>query len=100
MLNFKINQDFFKEICINKDKSETHCNGKCHLKKQIQESEKEKSEKEKFLLQKELDVFVKTYYKIIPNPKFTKTNLPIFKNKTILKGLFIFDIFHPPQNQV
>jgi len=77
-----------------------HCNGKCHLKKQIQESEKEKSEKEKFLLQKELDVFVKTYCKIIPNPKFTKTNSTIFKNKTFLKRLLVFDIFHPPQNQV
>ena len=27
-------------LCVNKDKPKMHCNGKCHLKKEIKETEK------------------------------------------------------------
>lgn len=33
---FKINQDeIAAEHCVNKDKPEMHCNGQCHLKKEL-----------------------------------------------------------------
>ena len=41
-MSFKLNQGWIAEnLCINRDKPETHCNGKCHLKAQIQKQEQE-----------------------------------------------------------
>ncbi len=42
---YKINQAKITELfCINKDKPELQCNGKCHLKEVIKEQQKEKKE--------------------------------------------------------
>jgi hypothetical protein len=38
--NFKFNQGFIARVlCINQDKPEMKCNGKCHLKKQLKEAD-------------------------------------------------------------
>jgi len=40
---YELNKDFITEwFCVNKDKPELHCQGKCHLKKQLQSEENEK----------------------------------------------------------
>ena len=45
VLNYQMNMDFVIEnFCENTDKPEMHCNGKCHLKKQIEQEENQKSE--------------------------------------------------------
>lgn len=46
VFSFKINQDYIsKVLCINRDKPEMHCNGKCVLAKRVEaEEQKEKSE--------------------------------------------------------
>ncbi len=37
---FKSNQDeIAKKYCVNKDKPEMHCNGQCHLKKELQKTQ-------------------------------------------------------------
>lgn len=39
---FKIEQkEITEKYCVNKDKPEMHCNGKCHLKEQLQKVEEE-----------------------------------------------------------
>lgn len=39
-VSFKANQDFIaKVLCINKDKPEMKCNGKCHLAKELNKME-------------------------------------------------------------
>lgn len=41
MFEFYLNQEFVaKNLCVNRDKPQLHCNGKCHLKKQLNEEEK------------------------------------------------------------
>jgi hypothetical protein len=35
-----------KNLCVNKDKPESCCKGKCHLKKEIQKQEKEENKQE------------------------------------------------------
>jgi hypothetical protein len=43
---FKLNQDYISQVfCINKDKPELKCDGKCYLKKTIDESKQEKKSK-------------------------------------------------------
>jgi len=44
-VNYWMNRDFIASVlCENKDKPELECNGKCHLKKQIQEHTEDKNE--------------------------------------------------------
>lgn len=39
VVHFNLNQDFIEELyCVNKNKVEMHCHGKCQLKKDIQTS--------------------------------------------------------------
>lgn len=45
VLNYQVNTDFIiKNFCENTDKPEMHCDGKCHLTKQIDQEESQKSE--------------------------------------------------------
>ena len=47
LLEYSVNYEYIStELCENKDKPELHCNGKCHLKKQIEKNAKEESKKE------------------------------------------------------
>lgn len=42
VLSFLSNQDFItRNLCENRAKPEMHCNGKCHLRKQIKKDEQE-----------------------------------------------------------
>lgn len=45
LVNYAINKDYVaKVLCVNKNKPQMHCNGKCHLKKQLKtEDKKEQS---------------------------------------------------------
>ncbi len=44
-VNYWMNRDFIASVlCENKDKPELECNGKCHLKKQIQENTEDQNE--------------------------------------------------------
>ena len=46
IMHFKLNQKaIIEQFCINKSKPELHCNGKCHLTKELQETEDSPSEK-------------------------------------------------------
>ncbi|MEC5142279.1 hypothetical protein [Chitinophaga sp. 212800010-3] len=36
VMQFKVNQTYIaKELCVNRDKPQMHCNGHCHLKKEL-----------------------------------------------------------------
>lgn len=42
VLNYIMHYDYIKkELCENKDKPELHCNGKCHLKKELAKASNE-----------------------------------------------------------
>ncbi len=41
-VEYALNKDYIaKVLCVNKDKAEMKCNGKCHLNKQLKEQSKE-----------------------------------------------------------
>ena len=98
-MNFKINQDLFAAICTNKDKPEMQCNGKCHLKKQIQQHEDESSKDEQ-ITEKENQLF----FQYINDCKKTSSIPTSKKQLTYLEPLHstqhFFDIFHPPKIKI
>lgn len=97
VLNFKINQDFFAEICENKDKPEMKCNGKCHLKKQIKKQGEEKSKKEKIKVEKEIQNCILNRGRLLPQPKTQIADASCFYKFNHKPRSGITDIFHPPK---
>ncbi|WP_461636575.1 hypothetical protein [Labilibaculum euxinus] len=96
-VNFKINQDFFASICTNKDKPEMKCNGKCHLKKQIQEHEKEESSKDKQITEKEYQLFIQSISILKNEPAILASAKQLAYIEPLHPTQHSFDIFHPPR---
>lgn len=48
---FEMNREYIvKELCINKDKPQLHCNGKCYLMKKLKQAEEKEQKLEHQLL--------------------------------------------------
>jgi len=94
LLDYQINRDFYELHCINKDKPEMNCHGKCQLKKNAENSP------EKFQ-------FVKIYYDFVflPNSEPTEKqqlqfsiseNVPISRNHFYFPKGFVKSATPPP----
>ena len=99
LIDFTINHEYIaKVLCINKDKPEMKCNGKCHLAKQLNKTEtKEKQNKVEFAQQNE-NLFVKAFEKQTIENIYSKET----KDKTCFilvyyQNDFINKPFKPPK---
>lgn len=90
------NKDFTAKYCINKDKPELKCNGKCHLAKIAKETQKENSEKQSFF-----DIEITFFQNIEKDFIFFNPYLSLKKiywNYLNFYSLTTFSEFdHPPQ---
>jgi hypothetical protein len=93
-----INTELYEQLCINKDKPEMHCHGKCHLS---DEMNSEKGKKSTPIL----DINLKDYP--IGSVRFVELGQVFFKEaKHIISPSkdyqfsLEFDIFHPPKRLV
>lgn len=95
-LNYEMNKTYISNVlCVNKERKQVHCEGKCHLKKELQKEEKSEqtptgSSKEKF----EITLF-NSYHKaeIIFSKNKTQS---LFSYSVFLSGKHIVPVFHPP----
>jgi len=97
---FKINQsNIIENFCVNKERPQMKCNGKCYLKKTFDQSKG--TDKEKFPLEitnliKKIALFQ------IDLPKINVCEVGLLKSKmmafseSINIRLLVKDIFHPP----
>lgn len=94
---YELNKEYIAaELCVNKDKPQLQCNGKCFLAKKIAEAEKKQQANErqtqKDLLQQVMLIseFKITFFGSIISPDYTpyKPQNPTQKHQSI---------FHPPQ---
>jgi hypothetical protein len=89
--------DFIDMLCVNKDKPEMHCDGKCHLKKVAQNNNANTDKiPTKNLNLKEVILFVveQTTYSFLNNP-FEKSEKPYYNNLYAYSAISVLD--HPPQ---
>ena len=89
------NESFTEKYCVNKDKPELKCNGKCHLKENL------KSENEKPTNTSFFDIEINLICNAISS--FEVTFFPIFKQNPHFKNRFLNNEFknlidHPPQH--
>ncbi len=59
LLDYGVNYDYISTVlCINKDKPQMHCNGKCHLAKEIAKKSAEDTQENNTGTLKFIDVFI------------------------------------------
>ena len=97
VIEFVINQDYIVEfLCINTDKPELQCNGKCYLMQMLQEQEDEKKQN---IPRIDLSKYPIGFIDIstIPLKKtFDTSTLLFFSNLEKYSYLYCFSNFHPP----
>ena len=88
-----------KVLCVNKAKPQMHCNGKCHLMKELAKAaEQEKPLSDKKSAHQEVDVLfyqpVAHYFFEGFKPLALKITAPFYNN--LYTPVYQFSIFHPP----
>ncbi len=73
------------------------CNGKCHLKKQIQEHEKKESSKDKQLTEKEYQLFIQSISILKNEPAVLGSAKQLAYIEPLRPTKHSFNIFHPPR---
>ena len=96
LVEYVINYDYIsKVLCINKDKPELRCNGKCQLMKKLQQQEEDDFNSLQVNMKEYPVGFVNilnfNQNKIIPTDK-----LKIFSSKNNYFYVYNSEVFHPP----
>lgn len=99
--SFKINQDYIaKVLCINRDKPELHCNGKCVLMQRIKaEEEKEKKEIPQKLKEQKGGLYcLDNFSWLMQHPgDWADKQKHAFPHQTPFTSAFVKGIFRPPK---
>lgn len=99
LVNYEVNTAYIIEnFCENTDKPELECNGKCHLKKQIEADTEQKSETPSAPTE---TIPLVLAFSEIPTFEFISQNAGLHSgNSLYLEGNYsnhLQSIFHPPQ---
>lgn len=96
---YQFNQKYIAaNLCVNRDKPQSHCNGKCHLKKMMKKTEKEGEQQGQSSSSESLN-FV---FFLIPGQVQLRCLFPVIVSTTyaphniVYSGSYLRDIFHPP----
>lgn len=95
---YTIEKDYFTKVfCINKDKPELKCNGKCHLKKNLFKAENKQSNNTKSTI--EIQILSPVFWEqtTITLPKLNTYKTYYFTKVLSLKDTYLFSSLDPPQ---
>ncbi len=100
IVNYHINKtNFIQEFCINTEKPELKCEGKCHLTEQLKSTEEQSSNSQlpETITQFEISSFIVPDFFIANKNSTISVNNDFvrYKKTNILNG-FRFSIFRPP----
>lgn len=98
-VNFTINRKYIVEnFCINKDKPELKCDGKCFLMQKINDEKERQESLPAFTFNKDFGVFITTLpYQTSIDLKFEPTLVHYSFYKNWFGQTAYFQIEHPPQ---
>ncbi|MGQ1788112.1 MULTISPECIES: hypothetical protein [unclassified Saccharicrinis] len=100
VIDFKIHQDYIaKVLCVNKDKPDNTCNGKCHLKKQLKKAqENPQSETSKnFKENSVLNLFLPEFDILLKSNSSIKEKQKQYFNTPFKRSGYINKFFRPPK---
>jgi len=98
LAEYLINQEYIAEfLCINKDKPQLNCDGKCYLAKKLRVQEENKRKNiPKINLENHFHIVNKNHFSIQPyDPISGQKFNPI--ESVVFSSSYINDVFHPPQ---
>ena len=99
LLDYQINRSFYEERCVNKDKPEMCCHGKCQIKEK-EETSKNAPETEAVKINYEFNFLPKKHVDL-PKPPVITVEKPkySFLEENLSSGYFKI-LPHPPENLV
>ncbi|NLR80350.1 hypothetical protein [Chitinophaga eiseniae] len=99
VVQFQVNQAFIaRELCENRNKPQMHCNGRCHLKKELDRDARQEKNNNTGKNKYEV-MFVETIHAFTSTtPKNNINVTPFYKDPYL--DTFTIAIFHPPQSVV
>ena len=100
VIDYYANTAEYAAHCINKDKPQMHCNGKCQMIKKIQQEEKkdQNNPERKSDNKNEITLIAKSYFASVPPLILTTESLKrVLLNPDYNSTDASLDIFHPPQ---
>lgn len=101
-IHFKVNQDeITEEHCINKDKPELNCDGKCYLKEQLnntrETADQPQSPSTPRFLEFECDTFISSEMKDLKSTDEEVRHSKIYFSKKLISDPHLRGIDHPPK---
>ena len=96
-VGFEVNKQFIvAELCVNKDKPEMHCNGKCYLMKKLKQAQDKEQKQERQAQKPQVqDALIETPM-VFRRYAFSELELHIPVSTGMPKSIRN-SIFHPPQ---
>lgn len=98
-LDFTVHREAIAELlCINKDKPELECNGKCELSRRLDVAQEHEDGKSILVQLEVLPSYLPTAIQYLPIQSWTYFK-PKFNNLVEIEQVFlsIVEVFHPPQ---
>lgn len=90
-------EQFTELYCVNKDKPDLKCNGKCHLVEQLAENEEQNHSKDVQTPPEILLFYITSDVEIDEHPElFVEKESSFYPNENLTEG-FVSGIFNPPQ---
>ena len=97
LFDYLVNQDYIAEfLCINKEKTEMQCNGKCYLMQQLAKQNEQKKQNLPKIAMEEYPIgFVDlTFFETLKED--TSTNRGASNYQNFYGFLYVFENFQPP----
>jgi len=88
---------FIEKLCVNKDRPELKCNGKCYLMKVLKQKDQDQNKPNEEIAFKEITLFIEKIPSnaFITLEQFEKTSLPTYSN--LYSFLERCGVDHPPK---
>lgn len=95
-VEYAINYDYIaKVLCINKDKPELSCKGKCQLMKKLKQQQEEDYNSLRILIEEYPIGFVSLIH-LAKTPIFESKRKHRYNYKKIYDFTYLHSVFHPP----
>jgi len=101
MLEYIVYKDYIAEFfCVNKDKTELNCKGKCYLMQRLEEQNEQKKQNLPKIVLEEYPIGFVEIISLFLDKKIPNKHLILTNYSNNYSFLFTYTNFHPPSNFV
>lgn len=98
VLDFRLNRSYIaRNLCVNRDKPQMHCNGKCHFMKVMKQEQKKDQDNPEHRADNKFELICTDYSQTKLHPVVTRTKCSYPRIKETIYSGFSTASFHPPQ---